>query len=264
MYKLILTLLILTALLITCSSDKKEQKKVINDEWVSLFNGKNLDGWDLKISGYELNDNYKNTFQVENGVLKVSYDKYDKFNGEFGHIFYKDKFSSYKVRLEYRFTGEQVPGGPSWAYRNGGIMLHGQTAESMGKEQDFPVSIEMQLLGGDGEDKRPTGNLCTPGTNVVMSGKLITRHCIESKSKTYHGDQWVKTEVIVHGNQSITHIINGDTVLYYEKPQLDERDADAQKLIKDGNLMLSEGSISLQAESHPCEYRNIEILVLDD
>jgi hypothetical protein len=42
------------------------------NEWISLFNGKNLDGWIIKITGYEINENYKNTFRVEDGILRVS------------------------------------------------------------------------------------------------------------------------------------------------------------------------------------------------
>lgn len=233
-----------------------------SDKWISLFNGKNLDGWKIKISGHELGDNYKNTFRVEDGILKVCYDEYDKFDGKFGHIFYKDKFSHYILRVEYRFVGEQSPGGPGWAFRNNGIMVHSQSPESMRKDQDFPVSIEVQLLGGDGKNPRSTANLCTPGTHVVMDGKLITPHVTNSRSKTYHGDQWVIVTVEVRGNTSIKHIVEGETVLEYQKPQLDEGDADGKKLIKDGEKMLHEGYIALQAESHPTEFRKIELLPL--
>jgi len=231
--------------------------------WIKLFNGANLEGWTPKITGYELGDNFGNTFRVEDGVLKVSYDQYDRFGGRFGHIFYQQPFSDYVIRLEYRFVGEQCPEGPGWAVRNSGIMVHGQSPESMGKDQEFPVSIEVQLLGGDGQNNRTTGNLCTPGTNVVMDGQLVTRHCTNSKSKTYHGDQWVTAEVEVRGGKSIKHIINGETVLEYTQPQLDDRDADAKKLIKDGEKLLHGGYISLQAESHPVEFRQIELKKLD-
>ncbi len=230
--------------------------------WRNLFNGKNLDGWKVKITGHELNDNYGNTFRVEDGVMKVSYDKYDKFGGKFGHIFYKNKFSHYILRLEYRFVGEQISGGPGWAYRNSGIMLHCQSPESMRKDQNFPVSIEVQLLGGNGKDKRSTANVCTPGTHIVMDGKLVTRHCNPSKSKTYHGDQWVTIQVEVRGNSTIKHIMDGKVVLEYEKPQLDEKDRDAKNLIKNGDKMLHEGYISLQSESHPVEFRKIQLLPL--
>jgi len=232
--------------------------------WISLFNGKDLEGWKVKIAGHELNDNYKNTFRVENGILKVSYDQYDKFDGKFGHLFYKDKFSHYILRVEYRFVGDQTPGAPGWAFRNNGIMVHCQSPETMTKDQSFPVSIEVQLLGGDGKNERSTGNLCTPGTHVVMDGKLITPHVIGSRSKTYHGDQWVTITVEVRGNSTIKHIMNGETVLEYQKPQLDENDPDAKKLIKNGDKMLHEGYIALQAESHPTEFRKVEMLPLQE
>jgi len=241
--------LVLVSTLCGCAA---EQGSASKSRWLTLFNGRDIEDWKVKIAGYDLNDNYGNTFRVDNGILKVSYDRYDKFDGKFGHIFYKDKFSHYILRVEYRFVGRQCPGGPGWAFRNSGIMLHCQSPESMKKDQSFPTSIEVQLLGGDGTHERPTGNVCTPGTHIVMDGKLVTRHCNSSSSKTYHGDQWVTMEVEVHGNATIRHIVNGEVVLEYEKPQLDN------------NEMLSEGYISLQAESHPVEFRKVELLPLEE
>ena len=235
-------------------------------KWVSLLNGKDLEGWTPKIKGYPAGENFGNTFRVEDGVLKVSYDKYDKFDGKFGHLFYKHEYSRYRLRIEYRFVGPQCPGGPSWAFRNSGVMIHGQTPESMGKDQDFPVSIEVQFLGGPEQGKRSTANVCSPGTNIVMGGKLITQHCNNSKSPgRYRGDQWVSIEVEVNGNGTIKHIVNGETVIEYEKPQLDPNDADARKLIvaKNGEkLMLHRRHRPLQSESHPIEFRKVEILDL--
>ncbi|QDV15940.1 hypothetical protein Pan153_05590 [Gimesia panareensis] len=230
------------------------------EKWIPLFNGKNLDGWTVKIRGYEPGDNFGNTFRVEDGLMTVNYDQYDEFDEKFGHIFYKDSFSHYIIRVEYRFIGEQAKKGPGWAFRNSGIMVHGQSPESMSLDQRFPVSIEVQLLGGRATGKRTTANLCTPGTHVVMDGKLFKPHCIDSSSKTYRGDQWVTVEVEVKGNQIIKHIIDGETVLSYTKPQLDPSDADAQKLIQAGApLMLEKGTISLQSESHPVQFRKVEL-----
>ena len=230
---------------------------------MQLFNGKDLSGWTPKIRYHKLGDNYGDTFRVSDGVLKVGYEKYDEFNDTFGHLFYKDTFSHYRLRVEYRFLGEQAKGGPAWAIRNSGLMLHGESPKTMSKDQDFPTSIEVQTLGGDGKAKRTTANLCTPGTNVVMKGKLFKPHCTKSTSKTYHGDGWVTVEVEVRGNDSIKHIIDGKVVLEYTKPQLDPRDSHAKELAdKAGSLMLSEGTISIQSESHPCEYRKIELMVL--
>lgn len=232
-------------------------------DWIQLFNGKNLDGWTPKITGYAPGENFGNTFRVENGVLKVSYDAYDAFNERFGHLFYRDNFSHYIIAVEYRFTGEQAKAGPGWAVRNSGIMIHGQPVRTMQKNQDFPISIEVQLLGGAASGTRTTANLCTPGTNVVMAGELVTRHCINSKSRTYHGDQWVRVEVEVLGSGRIRHIIDGETVLEYEKPQygggnVTNFDAAAKR---DGEL-IEGGSISLQSESHPVEFRKVELLNL--
>jgi len=211
-------------------------------------------------------DNFGDTFRVEDGVLKVSYDQYDGFRDRFGHLFYKQPFSNYVLRVEYRFVGEQCSGGAGWAYRNSGVMIHCQPPDTMRLDQSFPVSIEVQLLGGNGTDPRSTANLCTPGTNVVMDGKLFTPHCTGSSSKTYHGDQWVTVEIEVHGNGIIKHLIDGEPVLQYEQPQLDENDGDAKKLIEaaGGEKMLREGYISLQSESHPVEFRKVEIRVLDE
>jgi hypothetical protein len=233
------------------------------DEWIPLFNGKDLDGWTPKIAGFPLGENWGDTFRVEGGVLKVAYDKYEKFDNRFGHLFYKEPFSHYRLRVEYRFVGQQCPGGPGWALRNSGAMLHGQPPETMGKDQSFPVSIEVQFLGGNGKDPRPTLNLCTPGTNVVMNGKLHTPHCTNSKSKTVHGDAWVTAEVEVRGSKSFKHFVDGELVMSYEEPQYDPKDKDAQKLIKEGQPLLIEGgSVSLQAESHPIEFRKVELLKL--
>ncbi|MBN1820669.1 MAG: DUF1080 domain-containing protein [Prolixibacteraceae bacterium] len=262
MQKLI-NLVILSGLIImgSCTGKKTSEEK----GWIQLFNGKDLNDWQIKFTGYELGNNLKNTFRVEDGKLVVSYENWEEFNGEFGHLFYKTEYSHYKLRVEYRFVGEQVKGGPSWAYRNNGLMLHGQSPESMELDQQFPTSIEVQLLGGDGTNERSTMNLCTPGTNVVIGGKLIEDHCINSRSKTYHGDQWVSVEVEVVGGEVIRHFVDGEEVMFYEKPQLDPRDPSYEKLLPpDGNKILCKGTISLQAESAPTEFRKVELLNLGD
>lgn len=258
------TPLLLAMVLVLAASSLVAQNDPAKEEWIQLFNGKNLDGWLPKITGFPLNENYGNTFRVENGVMKVAYDQYTDFGGRFGHIFYEKPFSYYRIRVEYRFTGQQAPNGPGWARRNSGIMVHGQSPQSMTNDQDFPISIEVQLLGGLGEGPRPTLNLCTPGTNVVMDGKLEVRHCTQSTSKTYDGDVWVSTETRVLGAAEITHFAEGQEVLRYILPQVgggsvSHHDPSAKK---DG-LLLSGGYISLQSESHPVEFRKVELLNLE-
>lgn len=226
-------------------------------QWEQLFNGKDLSGWSPKIRYHDYNENFGNTFRVQNGNIEVRYDQYSKFNETFGHLFYKKPYSYYLIAAEYRFVGEQVKGGPGWAYRNSGIMIHGQDPATMKKDQDFPNSIEVQLLGGAGNGERSTANLCTPGTQFVKDGKVIKTHCIESNSKTFNGEQWVRVEVLVLGDSLIVHYVNGDEVLRYERPQSDPvGGAEEGTLIKGG-------SISLQSESHPVDFRKVEIIDLE-
>ncbi len=261
-------LLAIVIMISACNSKPKSEQAVeksAEENWIQLFNGKDLNNWQIKFKGHELGDNYNNTFRVEEGILRVSYENWEEWNGAFGHIFYNGEFSHYRLRVEYRFVGDQVKNGPGWAFRNNGLMIHGQPAETMDLDQDFPTSIEVQLLGGSGTGERSTMNLCTPGTNVVMDSVLIEQHCIVSKSKTYNGDDWVSVEVEVHGNQIIRHFVDGEEVMHYEQPQLDPRDATYDKLLNlYGDKMLTKGTISLQAESHNTDFRKIELLVLEE
>ena len=253
--------IILVLLLAALWSCDQASRKGSDEQWIQLFNGKDLTGWNIKISGFSLDSNYMDIFSVQDSILKVSFSKLDSFRGEFGHIFYNQKFSHYKLRVEYRFVGEQCPGGPEWAIRNSGAMLHAQSAESMGLDQDFPVCIEAQFLGGLGQGERTTANVCTPGTDIDINGQPVTDHCTNSSSKTYDGDQWVTVEMIVLGDSIIHHVIDGDTVLTYSRPRIGPDMKPEGYPVPDGTL-LKEGYIALQAESHNVEFRKVELLDL--
>lgn len=261
--------------IVGCFNLLHAQNNRSSKNWISLFNDKNLQGWDIKIAGQKVNDNYKNTFRVEDGMLRVVYDDYKTFDDKYGHLYYKQPFSYYLLRFQYRFLGKQTPGGETWNERNSGVMIHSQSAKSLTINQTFPVSLEVQLLGGLSKGERPTGNVCTPGTQVHIDGKLSEAHCIDSKSKTYDGDQWVSMTVVVLGDSIIKHIVEGDTVLTYTKTEVGGGFIGGKNDWKSGhvdnasywesrqNTPLKEGYIALQAESHPIDFRKIELLNLE-
>jgi len=253
-------LIIIVAGILLLTACGKTKPAVEKEKWVSLFNGKDLDGWTVKIKGYPPGENFGNTFYAEDGQLKCNFTAYEQFNERYGHIYTDRTFSHYKIRLEYRFFGQHATGAPGWSYLNNGIMLHCQSPETLLLDQDFPVSIEAQLLGSDSTITNTTGNVCTPGTDIYLHGQLYTTHCASSSSKNYPSDQWVKAEVVVLGDSIVHHIIEGDTVITYTN--LTVNAGYMTDRVPDGPLR--EGRIALQAEGHPTAFRNIEILDLSD
>ena len=255
LFCIIFLFVILTA---ACHSKHAAQSQL---KWVSLFNGKDINDWIVKIHHHDVGENFGNTFRVEDGIIKVRYDQYGDFNERFGHLYYKTPYSFFHLKLQYRFTGQWIITAPSYTLRNSGVMFHSQDPHTMPKEQDWPISVEMQFLGGLGDGKpRSTGNMCSPGTEVMQNGKIVASHCINSSSKTYDGDQWVNAELIVLGDSLVTHIINGDTVLQYSKPQIGGGVVNRfdPKIKIDGKL-LSSGFIALQSEGQEIDFRNISI-----
>jgi len=234
------------------------------ERWVKLFNGKDLKNWTVKIHHHEVGDNYGETFRVNDGVIQVRYDQYDHFNERYGHLYFNKPFSNYRLRLEYRFTGIWRKDAPSYTEINSGLMFHSQDPKTMPKEQDWPISVEMQFLGGLADGKpRPTGNMCSPGTNIVYQGRIDPRHCINSSSKTYTGDQWIQAELVVLGDSIVSHFINGEKVLEYTKPQIGGGTANRyDPAIKIDGKPLKSGFIALQSEGQEIDFRNIEILEL--
>jgi len=229
--------------------------------WRPIFDGRSLDGWVPKITGHPLGDNYRETFVVTDGAIRVSYAGYDRFNGQFGHLIYRTPLKAYRLRLSYRLLDPGVPDTPKWARSNSGVMFHGQAPETMTLNQPFPVSVEFQILGKDGEGARPTGSVCTPGTNIVIEGVMAKAHCTVSAGPTIPNGTWTRLELEVRPDGEVIQRINGVDVMHYSHVELDPRDPDAQPLIarRGGPLGLSEGYVSLQSEGHPIEFKDIQV-----
>jgi hypothetical protein len=252
-------LITLTCLLFSFNQKNTDQT-IGEKKWVSIFNGKNLEGWTMKISGYPLGENFGNTFRVENGILSIRYDQYDSFRNKFGALYYKKKLSNYRLKAEYRFVGETTVGAPIWGYRDSGVQYHSQAPNSLGLKQPFPVCLEYNLHGGNGKDERPVGEICASGTTVEINGQKNSSLCTPPTVKrTFHGDQWVTLEIDVQG-KTIKHFVNGEEILRFENPKYNPAHELGKTFIKGSDDAVKDGFVSLQSNSHPIDFRKIEIM----
>lgn len=260
--RVIVLLIAFLFVLSACTGQQKQSQKTDKEAWVDLFNGKNLDGWVVKLNHHEVGDNYANTFRVVDGVIQVNYDGYTEFGERYGHLFYKQPFSAYHLKFEYRFTEQWMEGTPIFTFRNSGIMFHSQDPKTMLKDQKWPVAVEFQFLAEEEKGvARSTANACTPSTHIYRDGELITRHVVESSAKTYPWNEWVSGELIVNKDQSIIHIVEGDTVLQYNNPIIGGKNiSTCDPAFRVEGKALTEGFIGLQAESQGVEFRAIRLL----
>lgn len=234
------------------------------EDWQTLFNGEDLNDWIVKIHHHEVGDNYANTFRVKDSVVQVNYDGYEEFGERYGHLFYKEPFSSYHLKFKYKFTNQWLKDAPSYTYRNSGVMFHSQDPHTILKEQDWPISVEYQTLAADAEgNDRTTGNMCSPGTDVFYEGEKDPRHCINSSSKSFKWDEWVQADLIVYSDSLVIHKVNGEKVLEYTKPQIGGGVAHGfDPDIKVDGKALKEGYIGLQSEGQGVEFKDIKIKTL--
>lgn len=247
-------------LLYACTASKKTTPTNSTGTWVTLFNGKNLDGWTPKIAGYKLGENWGNTFRVEDGLLRVRYNEYDSFKNRFGALYHNKKFANYRLRVEYRFVGDTVKGAPSWGFRDGGIQYHCQPPATLPLDQPFPVCLEYNLHGGNGNGDRPTGEICANGMFVKIGGKRNTSFCtLPAVQRTFHGEEWVTAEIEVR-NGAITHFVNGEKVLEFNNPRYDSAHALGKAFFTSNKEVVRDGFISLQSNSHPMDFRSIAIM----
>lgn len=230
--------------------------------WESIFDGESLTGWTPKIAGQKLGEDAGDIFRVENGTLTVSYDGYETFSGEFGHLFFDEALSDYRLRVTYAFGDTQLNGGPQWAFMNSGVMVHAQAPDTMGEDQPFPISIEAQLLGRtETTPTRTTANMCSPGTHVVIDDTLTRRHCVNSMVAARQAGEWAIFELEVRGGSLISLKIDDQKAMRLTDPVFDTSDPDVKRLGLSGPM--TSGFIALQAESHAVRFKDIELLRLE-
>jgi hypothetical protein len=230
-------------------------------EWKSIFNGSDLTGWTIKITGHALGENFGNTVRVEDSILKIRYDAYGpEFNDRFGTVYFDKYVSNYRLKVTYRFVGETAPGAPTWGYRDSGIQFHGQPPATQQLNQAFPVCLEYNFHGGNGKDDRPLGAVCMNGMFIEYHGEKNTTTCVPAEvAKTFHGDQWVTAEIDVKDGK-ITHYVNGQEIVSYSNPTYNTENDVAKSLMTNDDAKVKGGYISLQSNSHPIDFRSIELM----
>ncbi len=260
MKKFRLLLLLLPLIIYSFQVGTIGTKEAHAKKWVSLFNGRNLHGWVPKFAGFAAGVNFGNTFRVENGILSTRYNQYDSFRNRFGALYFDKKFTNYRLKVEYRFAEPLTPGAPAWGFQDGGIQYHCQAPTTVARDQPFPVCLEYNILGGTGKADRPSGEICCSGMYVFIDGQRNTSYCTPPTVKrTVPGEDWVTAEIEVRDGK-ITHYINGEAVLSFENPHYDFTHPIGKTFIINGNDVVRDGYISLQSNSHPMDFRKVEIM----
>lgn len=235
--------------------------------WTQLFNGANLKDWDVKVMGSALNVDAKNTWRVADGAVEVNYSNVPNWNGEpWSHAEYKLRpFSFYLLKVEYQFYGTQVPGAPSYADENSGVMLHSQKLSTMALNQNCPISLENQLIGPKSGQGTGSSNLCTPGTAVHNAdGTLNNDHCIRAATNNRTvAPLCTNSTSLVLGDSIIRHYIDGKPVLTYYKPVQYEGIVSNNTVKIVNNTPMTSGYIQLQSESAPIRFRKVELANLE-
>lgn len=242
--------------------------------WVSLINGKNLDGWTSYFSSRKLAQpliNPDSTFGVTpEGWLNVNIHlKYD--STKVGHLFYTQrKLSYYMVRAVYRFTSDVL--GPGWTgadnIQNNGFMIHCPAPSAM-NYADFPTSVEVQLVGpkntffnrdlvSQGWKYATSMNLCLPGVTVNLNGSDLSSNCHHANYPAAwknteipweDKDGWSDATARVLGDSLIQHFIHGVKVHEYSR-------------IRKGGQPLKEGYLAIQAEGSSTQFKTMQLLDL--
>ncbi|MFX0555650.1 3-keto-disaccharide hydrolase [Maribacter sp. CXY002] len=257
---------LLATLLITACKNLKtkvveNQEEQTTNNWIPIFNGKDLDGWTMKINGYPVGENFGNTFRVKDSILSIRYDAYGpEFGERFGALFYDRELTNYRLKVTYRFVGDTAPGAPEWGYRDSGVQIHTQPPNTVQLNQSFPICLEYNLHGGNGTEDRPLGAICGIGMKVEVDGERSDLFCNPAKvGKTFHGDQWVTIEIDVKDGK-MKHFVNGEEIMSYANPIYDTKNEFAQAFIQEGDSTVKSGYISLQSNSHPIDFKKIELL----
>ena len=213
----------LVSMLILVNSCGNEKKSI------DLFNGKDLTGWNYYAMGLTTEEAGE-IYTVKDGVIHIV--------GEpFGCLYTVESYSDYELHVEWRWANaENVP----LNKLNSGIFVHVQPEHKL-----WPNAVECQLFNGRAGDFVLLGG-SDIAEFVVPEGEErpeypVVKRFAEDIEKPL--GEWNSADIRCEGDK-ITVIING------------------QLVNKGTGSMFSEGSIALQCEGAPIEFRNITLTPL--
>lgn len=227
-----------------------------SDGWVKIFNGQDLTGWSPLIHKSAYKQDPYNTFRADpvNHVIKVTYEDYPNgFEDRCGLLYYDKLLTNYRVRVTYRFLEPQAPGPVSWGKNNTGLMIFGIDPAKVTGDPEFPPLIEIQLLGANSTGGNTTPNMCVPGG---MTMKKSTAECGNNHTGVAPppAAEWVTVEAEVH--------VKGDTKVF-QYPNKTTPVITMSGPVYQGKDVVN-GYLSLQSESQPLEYKDIELMELPE
>lgn len=252
--------------------------------WITLFNGKNLDGWSIQLRDQDKNEDPNHLVQVDHGVLHFYKDAQAGSEQPFGYLATAKEYSSYRLRLEYKW-GEKKFAPRTGSVRDSGLLYHVTATDKV-----WPDSVEYQIQENDvgdiyaistqvtsSADPKTTNIVTTISTNntsgvirtnsnarlkflepteggvPVVQGRLGTSLRVIRNPMNEH-EGWNTVEIEVRGN-SATHLLNGT---------VNNRCNNIKKSVNGEWIPLDRGRIALQLEGAEIFYRKIQIQELKE
>lgn len=234
-------------------------------ETIDLFNGRDLDGWQVVVGDSGFVDD-QSVFQVVDGAVHVYKDAIDGSEQPFGYLLSEDEYSDYRLSLEYKWGRKKFP--PRGGFedvRDAGVCYHVQAPFVI-----WPTSAECQIQEGDTGDVwvikvRATSTVhpeimnywpADEGGVKLTKGGGSDEYQRFLRSYCYEQPGWNRVELVIRGDHA-TYIINGRVAnRVSDLKRWDESSSSWQALDR--------GRILLQAEGAEIFYRNVTLQPLGD
>jgi hypothetical protein len=231
-------------------------------EWKSLFNGKNLDGWDTWLGRPNkekdvvgLNKDPKMVYTV----VTVDGKPAIRISGEiFGALTSKDEFENYHLKLEFKWGEKKWPPREK-AVRDSGLLYHcvgphGAASTFWMRSQECQIQENdcgdyYSVAGGivDVEAEKQGGGLIWKKGGEKFTG--VKGRIIRSKNHEHKTGEWNTIEVLCLGGTCV-HRVNGHTNMVM---------TNSRQVVDKKEVPLTRGKLQLQSEGAEVFYRSIYI-----